>query len=62
MWAFMKAMSWESVEYNQIKIVTPKTGNGQPQRFIPVFDEYSDAEKFAGDVYKHLIVEVKSEP
>lgn len=59
MWAFMKAMPWESMGHEYIRIVAPKIGEGQPQRFIPVFDEYSDAEKFAGESDKHLIVEIK---
>lgn len=59
MWAFMKAIPWESMEHDTIKMVAPKTGEGQPQRFIPVFDELSDAEKFAGESDKHLIVEIR---
>lgn len=60
MWVVMKAMTWQSVKYDKVGILTPKKGEGQPQRFIPVFDERKDAEMFAGEDEQHLIAEVKA--
>lgn len=47
MWAFMKAFTWDSIK-SDYKIQFPRKGEGQPQRFIPVFDLKKDALKFAG--------------
>lgn len=58
MWAFMKAMRFDSLSTDFIKFETPGIGFGQPQAFIPVFKEKSDAMEFAGED-SHLVVEVK---
>jgi len=58
MWAFMKAIKFENMSAGFVGFQSPTVGTGQPQRFIPVFDDYRDAEKFAGaDI--DLIVELK---
>ena len=58
MWAFMKALSWDALSTDLIKVGVPAKGEGQPQRFIPVFDLKKDALKFAG-VDKHLVAELQ---
>lgn len=57
LWAFMKAMPWNSMECQGFIVQAP-TEKDQPQRFIPVFETLEGAELFAGDD-KHLIVELK---
>ena len=59
MWGVMKAMSWESMETSKMRVVTPETGIGQPQKFIPLFDLYADAFAFA-DGNTNLIAEFKT--
>lgn len=59
MWAIMKAMPWSSFESDMVRFETPKVGEGQPQRFIPVFDNLDDARKFAGEDI-HLLVELRT--
>ena len=49
MWAVMKAFPFSSIDSEYIRMVIPKEGEGQPQRFIPVFTAKDDALKFAGD-------------
>ena len=60
MWAVLKALPWDSISYGHIKMKTPPEGEGQPQFFIPVFNKFGDAAKFAGRE-AHLIIEVRSD-
>lgn len=59
MWAFMKAMSWSSMELGVGEVQEPELGSGQPQKFIPVFLLKEDVERFAGED-THLIVELRA--
>jgi hypothetical protein len=58
MWVYMKALSWQSLNSEAVTMETPGVGTGQPQRFIPVFETFDDAEKFAGGEI-HLIREIE---
>lgn len=57
--AWLKALTWSSLSTDLITLSAPETGNGQPQRFIPVFETLADAEKFTGEDERHLIVEIQ---
>lgn len=59
-WAVMRAVPWRSIS-STYNIKAPAEGEGQPQRFIPVFNLKEDAYKFAGKEDKHLVVEMKLE-
>ena len=57
MWAVMKALTFDSMNTNHIKMITPPEGIGQPQRFMPIFNLKEDAEKFAKE-NNDIIVEL----
>ena len=59
MWAVMKAMGWKSLNLGPIEVESPKTGKGQPQRFIPVFELKEDALTFLDGKDEYLICEMK---
>ena len=56
MWAFMKVFTWDSIK-SDYKLQFSAKGEGQPQRFIPVFELKKDALKFSGKE-KYLVVKL----
>ena len=56
-WAVMKALPFEALDTDHMKFHSPADGEGQPQRFIPVFNSRDDAEIFSVD--QDLIVAMK---
>jgi len=57
MWAFMKALCFDNFKNDFIQFEIPLIGEGQPQRFIPVFEDYDDVVQFADDDVE-LVVEL----